>query len=770
MKIKLNFSIWKLAQKHAKHRKVIGALCVLSLFVAAGVFWQLRTVGITMSGEASCGKLEHTHSEECITEQILICGFADEVISAEEPPAEELAAQTEMETNPVNTEVPASDGAEPIQATEPEPEEVEAVPHVHSIACYQPVYTCGHEEEHTHSLVCYSDPDADLETSLDWESTLPSSLTGVWSEDIVSVAWSQVGYTESAENYILAEDGETIKGYTRYGAWYGNPYGDWSAMFASFCLHYAGIPKDVFPVASGCYSWINKLDGMGLYTSASEARPGDLLFLDENHDGTADHVGIVASAEPDADLLQAIQGDAAKQVLETQYSYTDAELLGCGRLPAQQEQEQPGIEPPGEVPTGSDTPEEIPTQPVDPDGSDEQPTQPEDPDSTDEPPSGTEEPSEPEDVFDVDPSLPVYGTVEVIHSPQDLFMMAPATLGIEPAVAGILRARILDMSPYVKNDLIRVSYKRKGSTVWQPVSGNVQLKGDDAIKLEVPYEGVPISDLKKNGYTMTYPIPAFFENAVANGTITAEGNIVVGKITAGTGVVNITFDQAWLDKQTGTTLKGEFYIETRLDLNYISVNNPPELVVGNVHIQLEPSEDWFAQYGDISIEKSVEPNVIQASDGDYLEYKITVTAGQHAIPDVKVSDKFVVFAGSGYVDQFVGVTGNLTTVSKNLTVGPIETITGAKKPTAGMVCLGTIANGAIQEAGSNVTKPGTLVWQIGNMQANEVRTLTYRVKMKPGYTGAKPKGPIQNGVDVYSKVLPWECRYMVWSKGKYTYG
>ena len=32
--------------------------------------------------------------------------------------------------------------------------------------------------------------------------------------------------TESEKNYIVANDGETRQGITRYGQWYGNPYGD----------------------------------------------------------------------------------------------------------------------------------------------------------------------------------------------------------------------------------------------------------------------------------------------------------------------------------------------------------------------------------------------------------------------------------------------------------------------------------------------------------------------------------------------------------------
>ena len=86
-----------------------------------------------------------------------------------------------------------------------------------------------------------SDPEADLEDEDLWDlmfAYLP--LSGNWADDLVLVAESQLGYTESAENFdaVLNEnkDGYDRFGWTRYGAWYGYPYGDWCATFISFCL------------------------------------------------------------------------------------------------------------------------------------------------------------------------------------------------------------------------------------------------------------------------------------------------------------------------------------------------------------------------------------------------------------------------------------------------------------------------------------------------------------------------------------------------------
>ena len=109
---------------------------------------------------------------------------------------------------------------------------------------------CG-QEAHTHSLSCYADAQADLESASVWEQTIPQTLSGQWRADVVAVAESQLGYAASTRNYIVDEAGG-MHGYTRYGAWYGSPYGEWCAMFASFCLHYAGVPEDSIPAQADC--------------------------------------------------------------------------------------------------------------------------------------------------------------------------------------------------------------------------------------------------------------------------------------------------------------------------------------------------------------------------------------------------------------------------------------------------------------------------------------------------------------------------------------
>ena len=101
-------------------------------------------------------------------------------------------------------------------------------------------------------------------------------------------------------------------------------------MFASFCLHYAGIPESAFPYEAGCTRWVELLTQAGLYTTGAPER-GALAFFDKNADGLADHVGIVTAVSDDG--FQTIEGNLGKAVVSQTHSYADGEVLGYGLLP-----------------------------------------------------------------------------------------------------------------------------------------------------------------------------------------------------------------------------------------------------------------------------------------------------------------------------------------------------------------------------------------------------------------------------------------------------
>lgn len=259
-----------------------------------------------------CGKEPHTHGESCRDEQgELTCGMEEHTHS------------------------------EACTATEPEePVFCGKESHTHGESCRneQGELTCT-LEEHTHSLACYADPTADVETAEIWEQTFGNvTLTGDWRLDTLAIARSQLGYAESTRNYALAEDGQTPMGYTRYGAWKGDPYGDWNALFAAFCLHYGGAEN--IPTDKDCGSWAAALADAFLPAQSHEAAPGELVFFDRDGDGTADWVAIVAEVTAEEEGapsgITVIAGDADNAVQQRSYALEDPTILGYyGSLPEQ---------------------------------------------------------------------------------------------------------------------------------------------------------------------------------------------------------------------------------------------------------------------------------------------------------------------------------------------------------------------------------------------------------------------------------------------------
>ena len=282
----------------------------------------------------TCGMEEHTHSEACTAtepEKAVFCG--------KEPHTHGESCRDEQ--GELTCGMEEHTHSEACTATEPE----KAVfcgkePHTHGESCRneQGELTCT-LEEHTHSLACYADPTADVETAEIWEQTFGDvTLTGDWRLDALAIARSQLGYAESTKNYVLAEDGQTPMGYTRYGAWKGDPYGDWNALFAAFCLHYGGAEN--IPTDKDCGSWAAALADAFLPAQSHQAAPGELVFFDRDGDGTADWVAIVAEVtageEGAPSGITVIAGDVDGAVQQRSYAVEDPTILGYyGSLPEQ---------------------------------------------------------------------------------------------------------------------------------------------------------------------------------------------------------------------------------------------------------------------------------------------------------------------------------------------------------------------------------------------------------------------------------------------------
>lgn len=272
-------------RNHRRQHRYACLLGVLALLVCLAVFWRLKLVGTAMTNEASCGLQEHTHTDSCYT-TVLDC----------------TAATQETGTGE----------------------------HIHTDACYKRELICT-LPEHTHTADCYSDPEADTEGEADWTQSFPQeALTGDWAQDMVTIAASQIGYAESTRNWQLNDDG-TRGGYTRYGAWYGSPYGGWNGMFAAFCLHYADVDEDFLTTANaaGVNAWAVALCQAGqLQGPGHEAVPGDIVFL--GSDDKIESCAVVADVDTasGAPTLTLIAGDVDNTVAELTVPADSDTILG----------------------------------------------------------------------------------------------------------------------------------------------------------------------------------------------------------------------------------------------------------------------------------------------------------------------------------------------------------------------------------------------------------------------------------------------------------
>lgn len=197
--------------------------------------------------------------------------------------------------------------------------------HTHDAQCQNGDTGCS-LQEHVHTLECYADETADVETQLDWQEMFEMyPYTGNLGEDVAGIAQTQVGYEESRLNFKLDEDG-TRHGYTRYGAWYGTPYSNWSATFVSFCLHYAGADPKEFPTNTGANSMAAQWKALGKYVSAGNYTPikGDLVFFKDNT------VGIVFYSHPSSCYV--IRGDVDGRVCNELVQLNDPSIEGWGLI------------------------------------------------------------------------------------------------------------------------------------------------------------------------------------------------------------------------------------------------------------------------------------------------------------------------------------------------------------------------------------------------------------------------------------------------------
>lgn len=483
-------------------------------------------------GALICGEFEHIHDDSCYTtEYELVCGL-DEGELVEEP-------------NPAYQEMPAS---RPVVDLPPEPAETtpeEPVLHHHTDACYTEELVCTIPEHH-HTVECLADTQADVETAEEWQAAANVALNGNWAEDLLTVAKSQLDYQQSDKNFKLdVEDQQVLRGYSRYGAWYGNPYGAWDVMFLSYCLHFAGVPQTVVPQRAGVMALHSDLRGSQWLTDAdgSTARPGDiviyntltteqvavdessygiaLLDLDEDPDTaaqltasepqvdtrtvTTETVGVVSAVDPDAGTLTVISGNVDGKVAEVPAAMSDVTSVISV--------------------TGAYAAETTAVAPEDPAGSQEEL-------------DGSYALLEDEDGFGA--------TVEWVGEARQQDPDAPALLA-ETADTEV------NLDPAW---ITKIAFEQKVNGSWETLMGN-EVESGTNVQVTMTYK-LPAGTLTPDRRTLCYQLPdAMKPKQPTSGEIKDEtdNNKVIGTYTIDTdGLAKLTFDKS--DKFTGLDAKG----------------------------------------------------------------------------------------------------------------------------------------------------------------------------------------------------------------------
>ena len=611
----------KFKLQNRKHKRWQKAVSILACIVVFCTVYALILPALTAEGTPHCGIEEHTHTDECYTqEQTLICGQEEGEgahTHTEECYDEDGNLICGLEENEGHQHTEECYQTENILTCDQE----ESEGHQHTAECYERVLTCG-KEEHTHTLACYSDPNADVEDADTWQNSVSSvSLTGNWGSDLAAIAQTQIGYRESTSNYNVAEDGATMNGYTRYGAWAGDPYRDnWSAQFTDFCLSYAGIPSSAMVQPSDCWEWA-PVSNEG-YTPNT----GDLIILDGNQDGTPDHAGIVLNAN-DAQVTTVI-GDSDKEVKQNTYNLDNAIIVGYVTMPRNPNFDYGDAEPAAD---------DADAQEPDNNNIEETPTaEPEEtPEVTPEAEEAIPEESqqtEKEEKKEVPAVAEVTDTswctaekaedsnIEDEESEQSDIEVFSG----EECVSATATGNTIDFGQYITKAVV----KKIVNGEWKEAT---EFNNGDQIKTDIVYD-IPAGILSTDNRVISYQLPdGVLPQGDLNGVVYSKGSAVGTYTISSTGLIEITFNEDFVDN--GSRIDGDVGFSgtvssdnTKVDKDIIFGGKGGTIII--------KKEEETPETGDINITKEG----TLSADKKTIEYKVKVSTVNGTKKTVIVKD------------------------------------------------------------------------------------------------------------------------------------
>lgn len=214
------------------------------------------------------------------------------------------------------------------------------------------------------------------------------------------------------------------------------------------------------------------------------------------------------------------------------------------------------------------------------------------------------------------------------------------------------------------------------------------------------------------------------------------------------GLVTITYDPTSLPGLSDNqTLTGSFEVDAQIDMNKIdSSTGKVTITTPKGNITLNYGLDYKEHYGNVSV---VDKSWEKEATSDYIKYTITLKAGDDGCKNLYV------------VDQFTQGKALVNYVDINLSETPLNGSENKQQPyeTRKTAIQGTIyktnapsSDQEIPDKVTSISNPESFVWKIDEMNPNEIRKLTYYVKLIDTTQNLyHNKTNVVNNAQVYSK-------------------
>ena len=313
---------------------------------------------------------------------------------------------------------------------------------------------------------------------------------------------------------------------------------------------------------------------------------------------------------------------------------------------------------------------------------------------------------------------------------------------------------------YKKTEII--DGKDKTTEYDVPTDGSILSYDTLDMTYKLFFKGISAKTLKECGGIIKYQLPNGFKiRKMIEGKTILSGGVVIGNMNVSTdGLVTITYNQQFLSRlQENETLTGSFEVDAQIDMNKIdSSTGKVTITTPKGDIILNYGLDYKEHYGNVSV---VDKSWEKEATSDYIKYTITLKAGDDGCQNVYVVDQFT--QGKDLVEYVdINLTENTLNPGK-YNHQPYETRDNNSKAGTIYKTNAPSSDQTIPDAVTNITNPGSFVWKIAKMNPNEVRQLTYYVKLKDTTEDLyKIKKDVVNNAQVYSKK---EGSSKVYSKG-----